>query len=190
MPPEIGEQGWLEFHDDDREAATWSHSSYNDNAKPVKTQAGEWQYISPWGHVIYHKQDGSLTIKSGNQQQSQNQQTGTGSQGSSKQPAKQATIFIDNKSNVTITLTGTDGDNTMGTLTVNAPGDIVHNAKGNVTVTAGQNKTISFTAQKIVHNGLVYLGGSDATKQVAFHGTIDTHGAASVANLATKVFAK
>jgi lipopolysaccharide export system protein LptA len=199
MPPEIGEQGWLEFHEHDREAATFTHSSFNDQAPPVMTQAGEWQYVSPWGHTFYHKQDGSLTIKSGNQQQNQSaQQSGstigsnvTSSQGSSKLPAKQVTIFCDNKGNMTITLQGDQGDGTMGTLTVNAMGDINHNAQGNVSVTAGNGKNITFTAQtgKIIHQAqAVYLGDANATRLVGLHGTVDTAGHGLVSNLATKVF--
>lgn len=69
MPPNIGDHGWLEFHDDDREAGTFVHASFNDKFQPVDTvKAGEWFYKHKNGASIYYKDDGSvnLTDKAGN----------------------------------------------------------------------------------------------------------------------------
>lgn len=63
MPPNIGDHGWLDFHESDREGATFTGAAFNDKFKPVVTQAGELQYITKWGHVLYFKNDGTLTIK-------------------------------------------------------------------------------------------------------------------------------
>jgi phage baseplate assembly protein gpV len=69
MPPNIGDHGWLEFHDDDREAGNFVHASFNDQFQPVSSvQAGEWFYKHRSGSSIYYKSDGSVTItdKGGN----------------------------------------------------------------------------------------------------------------------------
>ena len=97
-PPNIGDHGWLDFHEDDREGATYSGGAFNDLFKPVATQAGELQYISIWGHQIYFKNDGSLTLKNGGK-------SGTG--GTAQNPpsgsSTQSSIVIDPSGVVTIT---------------------------------------------------------------------------------------
>lgn len=97
-PPNIGDHGWLEFHEDDREAAFFTAATFNDQLKPLQTQPGELQYQTIWGHVIYAKQDGSLTLKNG---------TKSGSGGTAKNPpsgsSTQGSIVIDSSGNITIT---------------------------------------------------------------------------------------
>jgi len=99
MPPEIGEFGWLEFHEDDREAPTFVASNYHDKWKPLETQPGEWQYVTKYGHTVYFKNDGSVTIKNGNKQA----QSGGGAGSSDTTQAKQSTIVMDKDGNVTVT---------------------------------------------------------------------------------------
>jgi len=172
MPPEVGEFGWLEFHEDDREAATFVASNYHDKWKPMETQPGEWQYVTKYGHTIYFKNDGSVTIKNGNKKAQSTGQAGS----SDTQDSKQSTINIDTDGNVTVTAHQT------ATITFNAK-NIVGNADNN-------EGKITFNAQKIVHNGNVYLGGEDAHRPAALLGTTDSAGHANTSNLATKVWAK
>lgn len=64
-PPNVGDHGWLEFHDDDREAGTFTHAAFNDKFPPDDTvDAGELKYIHPGTETqIYFKKDGSITIR-------------------------------------------------------------------------------------------------------------------------------
>ncbi len=62
-PPAIGDHGWLDFHEDDREAAFFSAATFNDQFKPVQVQAGELMYQHKSGSQVYFKQDGTVTIK-------------------------------------------------------------------------------------------------------------------------------
>ena len=62
-PPNIGDHGWLDFHEDDREAGFYSAATFNDQFKPVQVQAGELMYQHKSGSQIYFKQDGTVTIK-------------------------------------------------------------------------------------------------------------------------------
>lgn len=57
-----------------------------------------------------------------------------------------------------------------------------------VEMTAGSKFTIK--ADEIILDGVVKLGGADASTAVSRQGTLDTAGHAEVSNLATKVFAK
>lgn len=49
---------------------------------------------------------------------------------------------------------------------------------------------VVITADKIILEGLVLLGGADADKPASMKGTIDTGGNADISNLATKVLVK
>jgi phage baseplate assembly protein gpV len=155
MPPRINDHGWLEFHEDDREGATWVGGMFNDKFKPLPTQPGELQYQTVWGHVMYFKQDGTITFKNGTKSNADAQGT-----------SKQSTIVLDASGNVSVT------------------------ANNNVNVTASSSGTITFKAQKIVHDGSVYLGGADASNPASMKGTTDAEGNADISNLATKVFVK
>jgi hypothetical protein len=63
MPPNIGDHGWVEFHDDDREAGQFVVATFNDQFVPVPTvMAGEWFYQNKWGASVYFAQDGSITL--------------------------------------------------------------------------------------------------------------------------------
>lgn len=97
-PPNIGDHGWLDFHEDDREGGFFAAATFNDQLKPMPTEAGELQYQTIWGHVLYFKNDGSLTIKNGTK-------SGTGGTGA-KPPtgsSTQSSIVIDASGTVTIT---------------------------------------------------------------------------------------
>jgi len=60
-PPNINDHGWLEFHDDDREAATFSQAVFNDVLKPIGTvQAGELNYIHSTLSSMYFNQNGQV----------------------------------------------------------------------------------------------------------------------------------
>ena len=86
-------------------------------------------------------------------------------------------------------------------------GQMVHVANGGIQVTGGPKKlpltitvgsstvtiadgTITLKGDKIVLDGMVYLGGSDADKPAAMLGSIDSHGDTEQSNLATKVMVK
>jgi Type VI secretion system/phage-baseplate injector OB domain len=130
QPPNIGDHGWLDFHEDDREGATFTGAAFNDQLKPLQTQAGELQYQTIWGHTIYFKQDGSLTFKNGNK---------SGAGGTAQKPpggsSTQGSIVIDPSGNVTITgvkiilagtvyLGGADASNAVAMLgSVDSHGD-------------------------------------------------------------------
>ena len=60
---------------------------------------------------------------------------------------------------------------------------------GDSTVTIAKD-SISLKASKIILDGTVYLGGTDASRPAAMQGTIDTAGNADVGNLSQKVFVK
>lgn len=68
MPPNIGDHGWVEFHEDDREAGQFVVATFNDQFSPIAVSAGEWLYKNKWGSLINFKADGSVTIadKAGN----------------------------------------------------------------------------------------------------------------------------
>ena len=53
-----------------------------------------------------------------------------------------------------------------------------------------ENGKVTITAETIVLDGVVKLGGEDADKPAAMKGTIDTGGNADISNLATKVLVK
>lgn len=53
-----------------------------------------------------------------------------------------------------------------------------------------ENGKVTITADTIVLEGDVKLGGADADKPASMKGTIDTGGNADISNLATKVFVK
>jgi hypothetical protein len=65
-PPNIGDHGWLDFHEDDREGGTFTNATFNDKFKPIEVQAGELLYQHKTGSQIYFKTDGTVTIKDKN----------------------------------------------------------------------------------------------------------------------------
>jgi phage baseplate assembly protein gpV len=62
MPPNIGDPGWVEFHEDDREAGQFVSATFNDKFPPVSVEGGEWLYKNKWGALINFKKDGSVTV--------------------------------------------------------------------------------------------------------------------------------
>jgi phage baseplate assembly protein gpV len=62
IAPNIGDPGWLEFHDGDPRAAVFVGSNHNDlNPPPIAIQAGEAYYQNKFGFSLYVKADGSAT---------------------------------------------------------------------------------------------------------------------------------
>lgn len=62
VAPNIGDPGWLDFHEDDRRAAVFVGSNHNDlNPPPVAINAGE-RLTTVFGSTIYQKNDGSVTV--------------------------------------------------------------------------------------------------------------------------------
>lgn len=51
-------------------------------------------------------------------------------------------------------------------------------------------ETVELVGTKIILDGTVYLGGSDANRQLALKDSVDTANNRTVANLATKVYGK
>lgn len=63
VAPNIGDPGWIEFHEDDRRAGVFVGSSHNNpNPPPVQIAAGEWRYQNKSGSWAYFKSDGSITL--------------------------------------------------------------------------------------------------------------------------------
>lgn len=63
IAPNIGDPGWIEFHENDRRAGVFVASAHN-NAKPppLKISAGEFFYQQPGTNSsLYIKNDGSVT---------------------------------------------------------------------------------------------------------------------------------
>lgn len=63
--PNIGDPGWLIFHENDARAAVFQGAVSNDKFPPVSIQAGERLIKSKWGQSLYFKNDGSLTADDG-----------------------------------------------------------------------------------------------------------------------------
>lgn len=66
IAPNIGDPGWIEFHEMDRRAAVFVASNHNDlNPPPAQIQAGEWRYQPKVGSgtFVYFKNDGSITLE-------------------------------------------------------------------------------------------------------------------------------
>jgi phage baseplate assembly protein gpV len=62
-PPNVGDHGWLDFHEDDREGGTFTAATFNDKFKPIAVDAGEVMYQHKTGSQIYFKKDGTVTVK-------------------------------------------------------------------------------------------------------------------------------
>jgi hypothetical protein len=62
IAPNIGDPGWVEFHEADRRAGVFVGSNHNDlNPPPAQIQTGEWHYQNKFGAWLYFKNDGSIT---------------------------------------------------------------------------------------------------------------------------------
>lgn len=62
VAPNVGDPGWLDFHEDDRRAAVFVGSNHNDSfPPPVQISAGE-RFSKAAGSTIYQKKDGSITV--------------------------------------------------------------------------------------------------------------------------------
>lgn len=62
VAPNIGDPGWLEFHEGDRRAAVFVGSSHNDIfPPPQQIAAGERLTRTTFGSSLYFKNDGSIT---------------------------------------------------------------------------------------------------------------------------------
>jgi hypothetical protein len=61
IAPNIGDPGWLDFHEDDRRAAVFVGSNHNDSFPPSqRIAAGELFYKNKSGSTLFFKQDGSI----------------------------------------------------------------------------------------------------------------------------------
>jgi phage baseplate assembly protein gpV len=63
VAPNIGDPGWLDFHEDDRRAAVFVGSNHNDLFPPPQAiNAGERFTKTSFGSSVYLKNDGSVTV--------------------------------------------------------------------------------------------------------------------------------
>lgn len=63
IAPNIGDPGWLDFHEDDRRAAVFVGSTHNDqHPVPQAINAGERLVKTSFGSSAYYKNDGSITF--------------------------------------------------------------------------------------------------------------------------------
>jgi hypothetical protein len=63
IAPNIGDPGWIEFHENDRRAGVFVASNHNNKSPPPKViNAGEFYYQNGAGSSVYFKQDGSVTL--------------------------------------------------------------------------------------------------------------------------------
>lgn len=62
IAPNIGDPGWLEFHEGDFNAGVFVGSSFNERFKPTPIAAGEMLLKHKSGSSLYFKNDGTLTI--------------------------------------------------------------------------------------------------------------------------------
>lgn len=65
VAPNIGDPGWVEFHENDRRAGVFVGAASNEKFPPVPIQAGEMLFKAKWGQSIYLKDDGSVTAVDG-----------------------------------------------------------------------------------------------------------------------------
>jgi phage baseplate assembly protein gpV len=144
IAPNIGDPGWIEFHENDRRAGVFVASNHNNNKPPPKQiNAGEFYYQNAKGQWIYVKNDGSITSADG---------------AGASLAMQDGKLTATDKANSTLIL---NGDNTAsltasGGLTINA------NVAVNGSVTATQDvKAGSISLQDHVHGGV--QGGAGDT---------------------------
>lgn len=146
-PPNIGDHGWIEFHDDDREAGHFQVATFNDKFPPDKTvNAGELKYIHPGTQTqIYFDKNGNITIRGQNTSNSNGGNNNNGQSGGSNQDNSKQTIVL--KSDGSITAQDKSGN-----------AKIVLDGNGNITISAKKytiNATdeIDLNCTKVVING-------------------------------------
>jgi hypothetical protein len=151
IAPNIGDPGWLEFHEADRRAAVFVGSNHNDNFPvPQQIAAGEWFYKNKAGQSFYFKGDGSITA--------------TDSAGGSVKLANGVVTSTD-KSGSTATLDGNGGialTPSGGNVTVN--GNLV------VTDTFNIQNTGGVTLPCNVTGNINLTGGINATGDIVGNG--------------------
>lgn len=62
VPPSIGDMVQVNFEDNDHEAGFVSLSGYNDNARPLTVQSGEFWLVHKLGAFVKLTNDGKLTV--------------------------------------------------------------------------------------------------------------------------------
>jgi phage baseplate assembly protein gpV len=62
IAPNIGDTGWVEFHEDDFNAGIFVGGSFNDRFKPAAIAAGEMLLKHKSGSSLYFKEDGTVTV--------------------------------------------------------------------------------------------------------------------------------
>jgi phage baseplate assembly protein V len=155
IAPNIGDPGWLEFHEADRRAAVFVGSNHNDlNPPPKEIQAGEAYYQNKSGSSVYFKGDGSITAtdKSG----SSYAMDGTGNvavTGETKITLDAPVIVLDGAIWVEGTLTGVNG---AGSISIGVP---INQTAGSFN-TSGDVVARSISLTNHVHSG-VEPGASD-----------------------------
>jgi hypothetical protein len=146
-PPNIKDHGWIEFHDDDREAGHFQVATFNDKFPPDKTvEAGELKYIHPGTQTqIYFDKNGNITIRGQNTSNANGGNNNNGAGGGTNQDNSKQTIVL--KSDGSITIQDKSGN-----------GKIVLDGNGNMTFTCVKytiNATgeIDLNCSKVVING-------------------------------------
>jgi hypothetical protein len=129
-PPNIGDPGWIEFHEFDREGGTFQQATFNDNFPPDKTvEAGELKYIHKSKTSIYFDKDGNITITGMNTSDGKG-----GGQDNSKQTIvlkKDGSTSFTDKAGQSVVMNGTD------TIAItDAAGDTVVMNGGTITLTS------------------------------------------------------
>jgi len=189
IPPNTGDHGWLEFHEDDREGGTFQQATFNDKFPPDKTvDAGEFKYIHPKTQSqFYFKNDGSVTIRgmntsnsNGGNNQNQNAPAGNGTSGgsSTSQDNSKQTVILAADGSVTVqdgkqnkivwngtdTITATDA---AGDTIVMKGGEIkLTNQNGSYVDVNGNDVTVHSPGGQIVldnPNGKILIGSPSAS---------------------------
>lgn len=148
IAPNIGDPGWLDFHEADRRAAVFSGSNHNDlNPPPVQIAAGEWRAQNKaGGGFLYLKNDGSIIANDG-------------AGGSITLKGGIATIVAPNGVSVTAPTSTINGNLVInGSITAGGAGTGEMNITGTVNVT-GEVISNGIPLSTHVHNGV--QSGSD-----------------------------
>jgi phage baseplate assembly protein V len=163
VAPNIGDPGWIEFHENDRRAGVFVASNHNNNKPPPKViNAGELYYEPPagGGSSLYYKNDGSIATvdKAG----SATLMDGAGNVSASA-PTKitlQAPVIV---LDGTVWFAGTSyGPNGAGQITIGVP---INQTAGGITTAGGVAASGDVTAGSISlsnhKHGGVQAGGSE-----------------------------
>lgn len=159
IAPNIGDPGWLEFHDGDPRAPIFVGAAHNDrNPPPKQIEAGELYYQNKAGQWIYIKADGSITTADG---------------AGASLVAKGGVLTATDKANSTVVLDGAGNIAAQSNGTINATAP-------NIALTAAQ--AIALIAQAITggNGGSLHKLVTDALVTLFnSHTHIDSRGGAT-----------